>query len=114
MRPVRHGSLVGPVSAPGEGGGLVERIAAVLAAHGRREVWEPPGNMIGWGCRCGWGSEGGYALPAQEAHVAAALLALVQAEWAAAWDEGHRFTGYEPEPGENPYRERADRIERGE
>jgi hypothetical protein len=23
---------------------------------------------------------------------------------AEAWDEGHRFTGYEPLPGENPYR----------
>ena len=27
---------------------------------------------------------------------------------AQAWDEGHRFTGYEPSPGENPYRTSPD------
>lgn len=29
---------------------------------------------------------------------------LARAVMADAWDEGHRFTGYEPECGENPYR----------
>jgi hypothetical protein len=28
-----------------------------------------------------------------------------RADMARAWDEGHRFTGYEPERGENPYRD---------
>ena len=39
----------------------------------------------------------------------AVTLANVEAALADAWDEGHRFTGYEPSPGENPYRERSDR-----
>jgi len=47
-----------------------ERLAAV---HRPTEVWEPPGNMIGWCCACGWGSEGGYDLPSVEAHIAAVL-----------------------------------------
>lgn len=42
------------------------------------------------------------------AHNFADLFALVDSilmeRQAQAWDEGHRFTGYEPECGENPYR----------
>lgn len=38
-----------------------------------------------------------------QAHAAEVLDRLL----AEAWDEGHRFTGYEPEPGENPYRARV-------
>lgn len=37
----------------------------------------------------------------EDMHAVRAALAPVLAD---VWDEGHRFTGYDPTPGENPYR----------
>lgn len=48
-------------------------IETVLAVHRSRDVCKPPGWMVGWGCTCGWGADGGEALVDREEHVAAAI-----------------------------------------
>lgn len=54
-----------------------DAVAEVLDLHHRREVHDHNATMIGWGCVCGWGAEGGYALPDHEAHVAALIAPLL-------------------------------------
>lgn len=54
-------------------------------------------------CTCGWVAEADWTNAKGHPHTAhvTRMLAPVLAD---VWDEGHRFTGYDPTPGENPYR----------
>jgi hypothetical protein len=111
--------------------GLVDEFAAVLAAHARWEHGTGPDGYPTHFCRCGVDLPHGRAdrvAPLHRAHVAAALAACAadreakaRAEGAAeGWDDAHSrwcdwvrgFSGCQIH--ENPYRDRAARIDGGD
>lgn len=54
-----------------------------------------------------------YAPMIADGHLLPVVADLIRDAKAEAWDEGHLYTGYQPEHGENPYRDGTSWTRRG-